>query len=161
MDRFIRWVDGLTEAIGRSVSWLVLLMTAVTCLVVVLRYGFSVGSIALQESVIYLHGLVFMLGIPYALKHDAHVRVDVLHSRWSARKQRRIELGGTLLLLLPFAVMVLLVSLLPAVQSWQIWEQSPDPNGLPRYWIKSLIPLGFGLLALQGLAQALRLRRER
>ena len=85
----------------------------------------------------------------------------MLHSRWSARKQRRIELGGTLLLLLPFAVMVLLVSLLPALQSWQIWEQSPDPNGLPRYWIKSLIPLGFGLLALQGLAQALRLRRER
>ena len=54
-----------------------------------------------------------------------------------------------------------MVSLLPAVQSWQIWEQSPDPNGLPRFWIKSLIPLGFGLLALQGLAQALRLRRER
>ena len=89
MERFVRWVDGLTEAIGRSVSWLVLAMTAVTCLVVVLRYGFSVGSIALQESVIYLHGLVFMLGIPYALKHNAHVRVDVLYSRMTPRQQAR------------------------------------------------------------------------
>ena len=94
MDRFVRWVDGLTEAIGRSVSWLVLAMTAVTCLVVVLRYGFSVGSIALQESVIYLHGLVFMLGIPYALKHDAHVRVDVLYSRMTPRQQAQVNILG-------------------------------------------------------------------
>lgn len=159
-------IDRLNQSAAWIGRWSILLMLVIGAWNVIGRYlglalGMSLSSNALIEAQWALFSVAFLLGLGYTLQRNGHVRVDVLHSRWSARKQRRIELGGTLLLLLPFAVMVLLVSLLPAVQSWQIWEQSPDPNGLPRYWIKSLIPLGFGLLALQGLAQALRLRRER
>ena len=159
-------IDRLNQGAAWIGRWSILLMLVVGAWNVVGRYlglalGMSLSSNALIEAQWALFSVAFLMGLAYTLQRNGHVRVDVLHSHWSARKQRRIELGGTLLLLLPFAVMVLLVSLLPAVQSWQIWEQSPDPNGLPRYWIKSLIPLGFGLLALQGLAQALRLRRER
>ena len=154
MDRFTRWVDGLTEAIGRSVSWLVLAMTAVTCLVVVLRYGFSVGSIALQESVIYLHGLVFMLGIPYALKHDAHVRVDVLYGRMTPRQQAQVNILGHCLFLVPLASFIIYVSWNYTARAWRIFEGSPEVGGIPLvFLLKTLIPMLGALLLLQGLAE--------
>ena len=87
------------------------------------------------------------------------MRIDIIASKQSPRRQLQLELLGTLGLLLPFALMVLMVSLQPTLQSWLLWEASPDPGGLPRYLAKSLIPLGFLLLALQGLAEAVRLRR--
>ena len=107
MQRLIHLIDALNEGIGRSVAWLVLGMMIVTGVVVVLRYGFSIGSIALQESVMYLHGVVFMLGIPYALKHDAHVRVDVIYGRLSPRRKDVINLLGHLLFLLKTLIPVL------------------------------------------------------
>ena len=86
------------------------------------------------------------------------MRVDVLQSRWSPRRRNRQELNSILLLLLPFAFGVMAISIAPALRSWSIAEISPDPGGLPRTWVKSLIPLGFLLLGLQGIAEALRLR---
>jgi TRAP-type mannitol/chloroaromatic compound transport system permease small subunit len=158
MERFVRIVDAFTEALGRGVSWLVLVMTIVTCVVVVLRYGFSVGSIALQESVLYLHGLVFMLGIPYALKHDAHVRVDVLYGRMSDRTRDWVDLAGHLLFLLPLAGFVLYVSWDYTARSWRILEGSQEVGGLPAvFLLKTLIPLLAVTLALQGVAEILRI----
>ena len=101
---------------------------------------------------------LFLLGLGWTLQKKGHVRVDVLQSRWSPRRRNRQELNSILLLLLPFAFGVMAISIAPALRSWSIAEMSPDPGGLPRTWVKSLIPLGFLLLGLQGIAEALRLR---
>ena len=147
-------IDALNEAIGRSVAWLVLGMMLVTGLVVVLRYGFAIGSIALQESVMYLHGLVFMLGIPYALKHDAHVRVDVLYGRLGQRGRDLVNLAGHLLFLLPIAGFVVWVSWDYTGRAWRIREGSAEVGGIEAvFLLKTLIPLLGGLLFLQGLAE--------
>lgn len=158
IDRINRWAGWLG-------SWSILVMLAIGAWNVIGRFlglalGLSLSSNALLEAQWYLFSLAFLLGLGWTLQRDGHVRVDVLHSRWSKRRQQQVELGGTLGLLLPFCLMVLLVSLQPAWQSFLIQEASPDPGGLPRFWVKALIPLGFALLALQGLAAALRLRRS-
>ena len=92
------------------------------------------------------------------MQKDGHVRVDVLQNRWSPRRRDRQELRSLLLLLLPFAFGVMALSVAPALRAWSIGEMSPDPGGLPRTWLKSLIPVGFLLLGLQGVAESLRLR---
>ncbi len=154
----VRAIDALTGAVGRGVAWLTLAMMAVTCTVVVLRYGFSFGSIALQESVTYLHGAVFMLGIPYALREGAHVRVDILQARFPPRLRDAVELAGHLLFLIPFAVFVLWISGDYVVRSWRLLEGSPDPGGLPAVFVlKTLIPLMAVLLVLQTLAEIVRI----
>ena len=99
----IRIIDGITEHSGRCVAWLTLVMMIVTCTVVVLRYGVGIGSIAMQESVTYLHGMVFMIAIAYAMKHDAHVRVDIVYARLSEANRDWINLVGHLLFLLRIA----------------------------------------------------------
>ncbi|MFI0401952.1 MAG: TRAP transporter small permease subunit [Cyanobium sp.] len=157
-DRF----DALNRAAAALGRWALLLMLGLGTWNVVGRYvGLAVGrnlsSNALIEGQWYLFALLFLLAMGYALQLDDHVRVDVLRSRWSPRRRARVELGGTLALLLPFVLVVLLASVEPTLASWRIGEMSPDPGGLPRYWVKSLIPLGFLLLGLQGVAQAIRL----
>ena len=100
--------------------------------------------------------MVFLLGLGWTLQRQGHVRVDVLQSRWNKRRQIKLELLGTLLLLLPFAFGVMAISIEPTLLSWSISESSPDPDGLPRYWIKTLIPISFFLLALQGISEVIR-----
>ncbi len=118
--------------------------------------GHQLSSNGLIEGQWYLFDMVFLLGLGWTLQRQGHVRVDVLQGRWSNSKKIKIELLGTLFLLLPFAIGVIAISIEPTVNSWMIGEVSPDPNGLPRYWIKTLIPIGFLLLALQGIAEAIR-----
>ena len=156
-------VNRLAAAVGR---WALLLMLALGTWNVVGRYvglalGRNLSSNALIEGQWYLFALLFLVAMGYALQRDDHVRVDVLQSRWSPRRRARVELGGTLALLLPFVLVVLLNSLEPTLASWRIGEMSPDPGGLPRTWVKSLIPLGFLLLGLQGMAQVIRLLHGR
>ena len=156
-------VNRLAAGVGR---WALLLMLALGTWNVVGRYaglavGLNLSSNALIEGQWYLFDVMVLLAMGYALQRDDHVRVDVLQSRWTPRKQRRVELAGTLGLLLPFVVVVLLASVEPTLRSWLLGEVSPDPGGLPRYWVKSLIPLGFLLLGLQGVAQAIRLLHGR
>ena len=156
--RFIALIDTLNEAIGRSVAWLVLAMMIVTGVVVVLRYGFSIGSIALQESVMYLHGIVFMLGIPYALKHDAHVRVDVLYARATPRRRDLVDLAGHLLFLLPIAGFITWVSWEYTARAWRIREGSAEVGGIEAvFLLKTLIPVLGVLLFAQGLAEIARI----
>lgn len=132
-------------------------MGVVTTAVVVLRYGFNAGAIALQESVLYLHATAFMLGIASTLKDGGHVRVDVLYSRLTARGQACIDLLGHCLFLLPVAGAIFWLSL-PYVQaSWAIFEGSPEVGGIPGiFLLKTLIPLMATLLAAQGLAEILK-----
>ncbi len=153
----IKQIDGLSELIGRSIAWLTLAMVFVTCLVVLARYLFNLGSVGLQESVIYMHGAVFMLGIAYTLKHNAHVRVDVFYEGFSRRTRALIDLAGTLLLLIPVAGFILWSSLDYVSFSWELMESSAQPGGLPGvYLLKSLIPVMAVLLLLQGVSELLK-----
>jgi TRAP-type mannitol/chloroaromatic compound transport system permease small subunit len=149
-------LDRLAELTGRIISWLTLAMVIITFSVVVLRYVFESGSIALQESVTYLHAVVFMLCAAYTLKHDAHVRVDIFYQRWSARTRAWADLLGTLLLLVPVCIFIIASSLDYVSSSWSILEGSQEAGGLDGvYLLKTVIPVMAGLLLLQGCALAL------
>jgi len=151
--RLARGIDALSEWTGRAISWLTLAIVLVTFTIVVLRYLFNLGWIAMQESVIYLHALVFMLGSAYTLKHDGHVRVDIFYRKLGSRAQAIIELLGTLLLLLPVTVLLALESWGYVAASWALRESSPEAGGLPGvYLLKTSILLMAGAMLLQGLA---------
>jgi len=150
-------LDQFSEFTGSVIAWLVLLMMLVTSLVVLMRYLLNTGSIALQESVIYMHGIVFLLGIAYALKRKAHVRVDILYQNFSRRKQALVDLLGTIFFLMPFAVFVTWVSIDYVSFSWSLRESSPEPGGLPGvFLLKTLIPIMSCTLLLQGLSELIR-----
>ncbi len=150
-------IDVLNEAIGRLISWLTLGMVLITFTVVILRYAFNLGWIAMQESVTYLHALVFMLGAAYTLKHDGHVRVDIFYSKMGIRGRAWVDLAGTVLLLLPVAGFILWVSWDYVTSSWSLLEGSREQGGLPAVFVlKSAIPALSILLILQGISQAIQ-----
>ncbi|HHJ13752.1 MAG TPA: TRAP transporter small permease subunit [Gammaproteobacteria bacterium] len=150
-------LDRLSEWIGQFSAWLSLPLVLVTFTVVVLRYLFDEGSIALQESALYLHAALFMLGAAWTLKLDGHVRVDVLSRHFSPRRRAAANLAGTLLFLLPTCLFLAWISLDYVQAAWRVREASPEAGGLPYVWLlKTLIPLTAGLLAVQGLAQLAR-----
>ncbi len=154
---FVRAVDGFSDWLGRAVAWLALGMVLVTFAVVVLRYGFDLGWIALQESVVYMHATLFLLAAAYTLRHDAHVRVDILYQRLGPVGKAWIDLLGTCLLLLPVCVFIAWISWDYVCAAWAVKESSREAGGLPAvFLLKSLIPLFAALLALQGLAQGCR-----
>ncbi len=146
-------IDAFNERIGRITAWALLLMVGVTFLVVVLRYGFNFGRIALQESTTYLHAFVFMIAGAYTLKHNEHVRVDIFYQDMSPRNKAKVDLFGSVFLLLPFTLFILWVSFDYVLKSWQLLEQSREAGGLPFvYILKSFIPVMAGLLFLQALS---------
>ena len=152
---WIRRIEAAIEALGRTVAWLGLMMVVVTTVVVVLRYVFGIGSIALQEAVAYMHAALFTLGASYALKHDAHVRVDVFYRGWSERTRALVDLFGTVVLLLPFCLFMIWVSYDYVARSIELLEGSPEAGGLPGVFVlKSLIPAMAVLLLLAGVARA-------
>ncbi|MEQ8858273.1 MAG: TRAP transporter small permease subunit [Pseudomonadales bacterium] len=129
-------------------------MVLTTLAIVVLRYAFSQGAIVLQEGVLYLHGMVFMLGIPYALKENAHVRVDLVYARLGARGRAVVDLVGHVFGLLPVALAMLAYSYGYVANSWRILEGSSEVGGIPGvFLLKTLIPLTAVLLTLQGIAE--------
>jgi TRAP-type mannitol/chloroaromatic compound transport system permease small subunit len=153
----IRSIDTVTEHSARLLAWLLAAMAVLTTLVVLLRYGFSLGSVAAQEAVTYLHATAFMLGAAYALKSDAHVRVDIFYRGLSPRGRAWVNSVGGIVLLLPFCALLLLGSLDFVAQAWSIRESSADAGGIPAIFIlKSLLPLMALNLGLQGLAEILR-----
>ncbi len=150
-------IDNFIDVFGKGLSWLTLLMAVITFAIVVLRYVLNLGSIALQESVLYLHALVFMGASAYTLQHDGHVRVDVLYRRLSPRTQAWINLSGTLLLLFPVCIFITFISIGYVSSSWVILESSSEAGGLPAiFLLKSLIFLLAGTLLLQGLSEIIK-----
>jgi TRAP-type mannitol/chloroaromatic compound transport system permease small subunit len=150
-------IDYLTERLGRLLAWLIPLMMLGTAAVVIMRYGFGEGMTALQESVTYLHGTVFMLGAAYTLKHGGHVRVDIFYHRFSPRTKAWIDSVGCILFLLPLCGLILITSWDFSANAWEIREASVEPGGLPFvYLLKSLLPLMAINLAMQGIAELLR-----
>lgn len=158
ISQIVQGLDRLSDCLGRAIAWLTLAMVLLTIVVVVLRYVFEIGAIALQESVMYLHGIVFLLGIPFALKEDSHVRVDIFYSRMTANQRRVVNTTGHLLFLLPVSLTILVLSWPYTLAAWRVFEGSAEVGGIPAvFLLKTLIPVMAILLLLQGISELLKL----
>jgi len=132
-------------------------MVFMTVVIVVLRYYFGSGSIALQESITYLHGIVFMLGIAFTLQRGGHVRVDIFYRGFSPRRKALVDLLGGLVFLLPVSLLIFIFSWDYVAASWAIGETSEERSGIQGiYLLKTLLLLMPATLMLQGLAEILR-----
>lgn len=153
---FVRAIDAFHERLGQLLAWALPLMMLLTVAVVVLRYAFGTGAILLQETVIYLHAALFMLGAAWTLKHNDHVRVDIFYAKFPPRWRARIDIAGTIFFLLPICVFIFWSSWDYVLASWRVHETSID-GGLPFvYVLKTLLLVMPVLLGLQGLAEIVR-----
>jgi len=147
-------IDRGTALLGVIVAWCVPVMAVTVCVIVVLRYGFSTGAIAAQESVQYLHSALFMLGAAVAMGADQHVRVDVFYRHFTARQKAWVNTLGHIIFTLPLCALIGVGSWGYVVDSWSALETSPEPGGLPLvYVLKTLIPTMAVLLGLQAIAR--------
>ena len=163
--KLIDGIDRINTLVGRAAAWAVLLMALIGAGNAIASYlepfaGRRLASVALDELQWYLFSVLFLLAAPWALRENAHVRVDVMYGRLGVRGKAWTDALGGALLLLPFCVYAVVVSYPAAAESLRIREISPDPGGLPRWPIKAVLPLAFTLLALQGLANTLRAAGE-
>jgi TRAP-type mannitol/chloroaromatic compound transport system permease small subunit len=149
-------IDALTERVGRGARWLILLTALISAGNAAARYAFNLSSNAWLEIQWYLFAAVFLLCAGYALKHNQHVRVDVLSSRLSPRARAWIEIFGTVVFLLPMAGLILALSWPVFVDSWRSGEVSSNANGLALWPARLLVPAGFALLVLQGLSELIK-----
>ena len=153
------FLDRVNVVIGKAASWLTLFMVVVTFIVVVLRYVFDIGFIWVQESIIWMHAVVFMLGAAYTLHAEEHVRVDVFYRNMSERRRAWVDLLGVLVFLLPLCMFLAWNSIDFVAQSWRIGESSREPGGLPYPFfplLKTVILLMPVMVALQGVSLFLR-----
>ena len=150
-------IDRFNTAIGRAASWCALIIVLIGFAVVLMRYLLGLGSLWLQESILYAHAALFLLAAAWTLKEGGHVRVDVFYASAAPRTKAWVDLCGTLLLLLSFAAALLWFSVPYVARSWDILERSRETSGLPLvFLLKTLIPAFAFLLALQGIAQVAR-----
>ena len=159
--QIIAIIEGISERTGRIVGWLTLAMVLLGAFNAVARYagktiGLNLSSNAYIEGQWYLFSLVFLLGAAHTLQRDQHVRVDVLYGRLSRRSKAKIDLAGTLLFLIPFCLFGLVICFPTVRNSWAVWETSPDPGGLPRYPIKTMLLVCFGLLLIQSVSEIVK-----
>ena len=151
------FIDRLNGAIGKSVAWLSIIMALIVFFLVLLRSTMDVGSIAAQELVTYLHATLFMLAMAYTLKGDGHIRVDIFFRRMTPIPRAWINILGTILFLIPFALFLIVISWDSTLTSWAIKEGSSNTGGIPAaFLLKTLVPLGGAVLLLQGIAEVLR-----
>ncbi len=152
-----RLIDALNDAVGRFAAWAALAMVIVQFAVVVLRHVFGLGSIMLQESVVYLHAILFMVGSGYTLLHGGHVRVDIFYRHAAARKKALIDLAGVVIFLIPVCLLIWWVSWPYVVNSWLIFEGSRETSGIQAvFLLKTVIPLFSALTLMQGISLAAR-----
>jgi TRAP-type mannitol/chloroaromatic compound transport system permease small subunit len=144
-----------SERSGAAIAWLTLPMVFATFLIALLRYAFALNWIWMQELVVWMHALVFMLAAAYTLNRNEHVRVDIFYRQFSEERKALVDLLGSLLFLLPMSFLLIWTSLDYVITSWSIGEGSREAGGLPFPFVpllKSAIPLAFVLVALQGVA---------
>lgn len=150
-------ISTFNDRLGRVTAWLALLMVLVQFVVVLMRYVFGVGSIAMQESIVYMHGVLFMVGAGYTLLHDGHVRVDIFYRGADLRAKATIDLLGSLFLLLPVVTLVWIYSLPYVTRAWSVLEGSKETSGIQGVYLLKTVVLAFcALVALQGIALAVR-----
>lgn len=152
-----RGIDSFNETVGRAVSWIVVPMVLTQVAIVLMRYVFGIGSIMMQESVVYMHAVLFMATVGYTLLHDAHVRIDIVYREASPRRKAMIDLAGTLAFLLPVCLLIGRVSWPYVAASWRVLEGSKETSGIPGvFLLKSLLLVFTVLLAAQGVSMAVR-----
>lgn len=150
-------IEGAIDSLGKLSSWLWILTVGVIMWSVIARYGFNTGSVMLEEVQWHLAGAAWLIGLSYTLVHDDHVRVDILHERFSNRTRAWIEFLGIVFLLLPFLAITTMELLPYAMSSFEQAERSQAPNGLPARWImKALLTASVGLIAVAALARLAR-----
>ena len=149
-------IDWLNERVGKASFWLVLIMTLISAANASYRFVFNDSSNGLLEIQWYLFAAVFLLCSPYTLQKNEHVRIDVLSGKLSPRGLAVIDIIGTLFFLLPMVVVVLWLSLPLIAESYKIQEMSANAGGLIRWPVKVLLPIGFTLLALQGISELIK-----
>jgi len=150
-------IDYVNDVISRTAAWLVVAMVVVTFGIVVMRYLFNIGSIQAQESVIYMHAIVFMLAAASTLKQDGHVRVDIFYSKMSVRKKALVNFFGNLFLLIPVCIFILWNSWEYVLNAWNIKEGSREAGGLPWVYLLKTVMIFFAvMLILQGISEMLK-----
>lgn len=155
LSKFTSAIDKLNEKVGHGVAWLTLVLVLVQFIVVIMRYVFSYGFIAAQETIWYMHGLIFMLGAGYVLLLDGHVRVDVIYREASQRTKAWVDLIGAFVLLLPLCILTLWLSWGYVINAWRVLEASHEESGLPLIFLYKTVIWAFAVfLGLQGLAMA-------
>ena len=155
--QIINGIDRFTELTGRTLSWLTMLMVALVVAIVVGRYFLGLGSIALQESVTYLHAMVFMLGLAFTLKRGGHVRVDIFYRNYSVRRRALVDLIGGILFLVPFCLFIFISCWDYVLASWAIAEGSSENDGIAAvYLLKTLMLIMPVTLLLQAMAELLK-----
>ncbi|WP_246029059.1 TRAP transporter small permease subunit [Parashewanella tropica] len=151
-------IDKLSTLSGKGIAWLTLFMVLTMTTVVILRYGFDIGWIWLQESVLYMHAFVLMIAMSYTLLVDKHVRVDIFYRNLPKTKKNRVNLFGHIFFLLPTCGFILIMSWQYVTQSWSILESSQEAGGLPLMFIlKSLLIITPVLLTLQTIAEIIKI----
>ena len=146
-------IDRANHTIGRGAMWLSIAMVLVQFLVVVMRYAFGIGSILMQEAIVYMHAILFMMAAADTFLADAHVRVDIFYARLPAARKAIIDLLGNALLVLPFCVLLVLVSIDYVRLSWSVLEGSRETSGIPAVFLLKTVILVFAVqLALQAVS---------
>jgi len=157
LKRLLPWIDRANDAIGRGGAWLILAMAVLVFAIAVLRYLFNLGWVWMQESALYLHAAFFLLAMGYTLLHDGHVRVDIFYTKLGPRGKAWTDLLGTIFLLLPICVLILVYATPYVIDSWVRLEGSPEAGGIPAMFLfKSLMLVMPLLLLLQGFAWSVR-----
>jgi TRAP-type mannitol/chloroaromatic compound transport system permease small subunit len=154
--KFSQFVDALNEKIGVAATWLVLIVCLIGAGNAASRYLFSESSNGWREMQWYMFAAIVLLGGPYTLKMNEHVRVDLVYSSISERARIWIDILGGLLFLLPFCAIFIYFTWPWFLDSWRLQEHSPDAGGLLRWPVKLLLPVGFALLALQGISEIIK-----
>jgi len=150
-------IDSLNDTVGRAVSWLALLMVVVQFIVVVMRYVFGLGSIMMQESVVYMYGTMFMLGAGYTLLNDGHVRIDIFYREAAAGRRALVNLLGVVIFLWPVCLLIWVMSFPYVTTSWKVYEGSRETSGIQAvFLLKTVILIFTVLIALQGLSLVAR-----
>jgi len=154
---FAAFIDRANAQIGHGLSYLVWLVALVCAVVVVLRYVFHMSFTWMQELYVWIHAVVFLAGASFAMLLNAHVRVDILYSKWSPRTRAAVEIAGALAFTLPWMIVLAFLTWPFIVDSWSIWEGSPQPNGMPGVFLLRTMLLVFSaLMVLQCLAVVAR-----
>ncbi len=153
----VRWIDQLNDRVGRATSWLTAVMVVVTTSDVLLRYVFNTSFVFIQELEWHLFAVLFLMAAGYTHLKGKHVRVDILYTRLSPRRQALVDLVVGVFFLFPTCFLLIKSSLPFVAHSWAVLEGSPDPGGLPaRYLLKAVIPVGFILIGLQGISESIK-----
>ncbi len=154
INSFVGAIDAMNEHIGRVVAWFALIMVLTQFAVVLLRYVFGLGFIPMQESILFMHSLLFLVGAGYTLLHDGHVRVDIFYGSASAKRKALVDFVGVIIFLWPLCAIMTWKSLIFVGASVRVWEGSPEGTFMPFWLLKTMLLVFPFLLSLQGFSMA-------